>query len=257
MNNKQYVVIIGWDDFANNIAKQILNAGKSILIISDNKNTIAAINSRKQNIEQIKTKFIEYNNFIEIEKVDLENSLAVLINLKDDIDKLSLTINLKRHFNIPKLIVPIDHAHLKNTFSNAGVQYPISKDEFAAKMVSSYLFEYDVALYLEDILASAVDDSDYDIQQYKVLQDNPYCGMDYVSAFKDLKIKYNVVLIGLSKYNNGNRTLLKNPPDSTKIQEDDYLIVIVNGKNAKELISVFNIEEGFFLNLDGPQSIKG
>jgi len=246
MKNKQYVVIIGWDDFAKDVVVQILNVGKYVIIVSDNKNTVDAIDKHYCK-EQVKAIFTDYYNFTEIKKIDPENALAVLINLKDDTEKLTFTINLKRHFTLNKLIIPINNPSLKDTFIHAGVRYPISKDELTAKMVSSYLFEYDVALYCEDLLASAADDNDYDIQQYKVLQGNPYSGKDYGSAFKELKIKYNIILIGLSKYGVKGRVLLKNPPDNTKIENGDYLLLILKGRHTKELNYLFNIEEGIII----------
>jgi len=248
MNKKNHIIIIGWDDFAERVAKQIMIAGKAVTVVSDKKTTLESFNNDKS-IENIDVIFTDYYDFKKIETANVEEALAVLINLENDTEKLKYVIPFNKYFKKQQIVVPINDANLKETFTNVGVTYPLSKNEIAAKMTSGFLFEKDVALYFEDLLASAEDESDYDIQQYKVLRENPLCHIKYGDAFKQLRNEYSAILIGLSQCDGitEKRSLLKNPPDETIINEGDYLILILNGKTADQLQKVFKVDEGAVL----------
>jgi len=68
----------------------------------------------------------------------------------------------------------------------------------------------------------------------------------YGDAFADLKTRHNVLLVGISKESEGERQLLKLPPDDTRIELGDYLIMIVNGATEKVIAGMFRIKEGAF-----------
>ena len=111
-------------------------------------------------------------------------------------------------------------------------------------MVASYIFEPDVAEYNADLLASSKTADDFDIQEYRVIRNNPFSGKTYGQAFARIKKEYNSILIGMSKKTDSLRKLLKNPPDNTLINEGDYLILITNGKSEKLVSNAFGIQEG-------------
>ena len=94
-------------------------------------------------------------------------------------------------------------------------------------------------------MSYAKSDDDFDIKQFKVVADNPYLNKSYEEVFFNLKMKYNGVLIGISKIKEtGERELIKNPPFDLKIKLGDYLIIILNGRAHQHITKVFNIEEG-------------
>jgi voltage-gated potassium channel len=87
---------------------------------------------------------------------------------------------------------------------------------------------------------SATSKFDFDIMEFKVIEDNPYIGKDYNSTFIEMRELYNCVLLGI--YHKGE--LFKNPSHEIFIEENDYLILIANGETKKEIQSVFKIRQG-------------
>lgn len=242
-----HVVIIGWDQFVRFLAHQLIHAEKEVVAVTDKVSNIESMN-RIFDTPYFVPIYEDLRNYDEVIKAtNMNNAGVVLLNLADDTDKLVYVINLKKHLKASmKFIVPLDRSNLKDTFKNAGVTYPLSKDEIVSKMVASYLFETDVALYNEDLLATAKHETDHDIKQFRVTKDNPFFQKTYIDAFKDLKKKYNSILLGMAKkdLSSGSSKLLKNPPDNTQIQENDYLIMIVNGNSLRKVKEVFNVKEG-------------
>ena len=241
-----HVVIVGWDSTARHVLEQIVAAEREVVIITCDRNDVGTINETYPG-DYVNVLFADLKNFDKMQKANIEQAIAVMINLQDDTQKLEYIIGFKKAFKDAKLVVPINNQNLKDTFFKAGVTFPLAKDEIAAKMLSSYLFEQDVAVYCEDLLASAKEESDYDIQQYKVTADNSFVDSDYRTAFVRLKREYNVILIGLAKYSDGERHLLKNPSDDTVIEQNDYLILVLNGMAAQTIKEVFHVEEGFIM----------
>lgn len=168
----------------------------------------------------------------------------MFINLNDDTEKLVYIINIKKHFSDLHYVVTLDNGNLKNTFQAAGVTYAISKNEISSKLLASYIYEPDVALFSEEIIAFAHEEDEYDMKQFYVTNDNPMTGMYYDKAFYDLKKQCNVVLIGIVKVANGLRKLLKNPAGETKIEAGDYLVMLMDRKGQANLKKLFHIEEG-------------
>ena len=83
--------------------------------------------------------------------------------------------------------------------------------------MASYIYEPDVALFSEEILAYAHDETEYDIKQLQVKGENPFVDTFYEKAFFDLKKTCNVILIGIVKENGQGRKFHKNPDSSIKI----------------------------------------
>jgi voltage-gated potassium channel len=133
---------------------------------------------------------------------------------------------------------------LKGTFHNAGITYAISKNEISSKLLASYIYEPDVALFSEEIIAYAHDDNEYDLKQFLITGNNPLIGMYYDKAFFDLKKQCNVVLIGVIKIKEGKRTFLKNPEGTVVIESGDYLMMLMDGKGLERLKRLFHIVEG-------------
>ena len=168
----------------------------------------------------------------------------VFINLKNDSDKLITTINIKKEYPKIEFLVTLDHSDLDSTFHSAGVNYVLSKDEIASKMIASFIFEPDVAEITNELISSASSENEFDVQQYLVIDDNPFVNKKYGEAFDYLKKKYNVILIGLSKWKNKERNLIKFPKDDILIEKNNYLILIADGLTGNKLETLFKVSEG-------------
>ena len=243
-NFSNHVVMIGWSDFGKAVVDQLIAAGRSVAIVTKEKDNIDIIQEFYSK-KKVFTLFSDYNNFEFLHKMNIAESSIVFVNLNDDTEKLVYVLNLKKHFENLNYVVTLDNANLKSTFQSAGVTYAVSKHDIASRLLASYIFEPDVAAYSEEIIAYPQTDEHYDIKQFKVLEDNTYNNQFYEKVFYDMKKDFNVVLIGIVKFNDGKKTLLKNPDQSVKIESGDYLIMITNKNSVRKLQKFFNVEEGY------------
>lgn len=243
---EQHVVIIGWSDFGQLVTEQLIGANKQVAIVTDKKLDVELIRERFDK-RMVYTLYTDLENTEMLKKANITQSSVVFVNLKDDTEKLVFVLNMKKIFTNLDFVVTLENSNLKNTFKNAGVTNAISPHEISSKILASYMFEPDVASYTEDIMSFAHTPTDYDIKQFLVTYDNPFLNKHYQEAFLEIKNKYNGILIGMSKKDKtGKRQLLKNPIGDFTIGLGDYLIVIVNGSSFKSIQKAFNVQEGYF-----------
>jgi len=240
---KNHVVIIGWNDFGHSVISHLVAAGRQVAVVTKDRGHIDIIREY-YSMDQVFTLFSDYNNFEILEKSNIRQASIVFVNLNDDTEKLVYIINIKKHFENLNYVVTLDNGNLKSTFMHAGVTYTISKNEISSKLLASYIYEPDVAFFSEELIAYAHEENEYDMKQFLVKSDNVYANTPYDKAFFDLKRDCNVVLIGLVKFSNGQRKLLKNPEGNIKIEAGDYLLMMMDGKGRKKLSKMFHIEEG-------------
>jgi voltage-gated potassium channel len=240
---KHHAIIVGWNSFGKTVTDQLTGAGKEVAIVTKTKTDIDFI---KENYSSSKVfaLYTDYNTIEHLNKANIQDSSIVFVNLEDDTEKLVYILNLKKTFADLKYIVSLDNADLKQTFVAAGVTYALSKNEIASKLLASYIFEPDVAIFNEEIIAVAETDELYDIKQYQVLKSNPYIGMQYEKVFYDIKRACNAVLVGMVKCEDNKRLLLKNPEGDISVEEKDYLLLLVNGYAEKKLTKLFHTKEG-------------
>jgi voltage-gated potassium channel len=242
-NFKNHVVMIGWNDYGQSVISHLIGADRQVAVITKDRQSIDIIREYYPS-DLVYTLYSDYNNFEFLEKANIRQASVVFINFNDDTEKLVYIINIKKHFNDLNYVVTLDNGNLKSTFHHAGVTYAISKTEISSKLLASYIYEPDVALFSEEILAYAHEDHEYDMKQVIVRADNPYAGVFYEKAFFEMKKLYNVVLMGLVKMNEGPKKLLKNPEGSVKIDAGDYLILLLDRKGEERLAKLFPMREG-------------
>lgn len=240
-NFKNHVVIIGWNDFGRSVISHLVAAGKQVAVITKERASVETIREY-YDTDKVFTLYTDYTNFDMLEKANIKMASIVFVNLNDDTEKLVYVINLKKHFADLNYVVTLDNGNLKNTFQNAGVTYTICKNEISAKLMASYIFEPDVALFSEEILAYAHNDHEYDIKQVKINSGNVFIDTFYEKAFFDLKKNCNVILIGIVKMN-GVKKFLKNPESSVKIELGDQLVIMMDGKGREALKKLYRITE--------------
>lgn len=245
---ENHVVIIGWDSFSLAIARQLLKAENKIAVITGDKDAIDLIQNDFSS-EQMFTLFADLKNVSAFEKANLGKSSMIFINLKDDTEKLITILNVRKMFPSCKYIVALDNSDLAETFYSAGASFVLSKNEIASKLMASYIFEPDVADITNDLLTISQSVDDYDIKEFKIVKDNPLAGQNFGEIFAELKNKLNVLAIGVCKHEKGGkRTIYKLPPDNLKVECDDFLIVIMSGKEISLIKDLFKTREGALAN---------
>lgn len=240
---KNHVLILGWDDFARSVANQLVNADVRVGIVTNRKDDVDLIRQQLPK-DSAYVLFADLKDPSALEKANIRDAGMVFPNLATDTEKLIAILNIKREFPDARFVVTLDNEDLKGTFRTAGVTFVLSRGEIAAKMVASFIFEPDVAEYETDLLASAKEGSEYDIQQFRVTRSNPFVGRSYGEAFGELKARHNVVLIGMVKGEGSGRELIKLPADTIRIELGDSLIMIVNGHTEKAVSKLFGTAEG-------------
>lgn len=238
-----HVVMIGWNEFGQSVISHLVAAGRQVAVVTKNRANIEMIREF-YSMDNVFTLLSDYNNFDLLGKANLKEASVVFINLNDDTEKLVYIINIKKYFQNLNYVVTLDNGNLKATFVNAGVTYAISKNEISSKLLASYIYEPDVAIFSEEIIAYAHEDDEYDMKEFLMAGNNPFIGMPYEKAFFDLKKQCNVVLIGLVRIKDKKRALFKNPEGSMTIQDGDYLLMLMDRKGQDRLKRVFNIVEG-------------
>lgn len=240
---KAHVVIIGWNEFGQSVVSTLVAAGRQAAIVTSDRASISMIHEFYPD-NQVFTLYSDYNNFELLEKVNIKEAAIVFINLNDDTEKLVYIIDIKKRYQNLNYVVTLDNGNLKSTFANAGCTYAISKNEISSKLLASYIYEPDVAILSEELIAYAHEDHEYDMKEFLIRGNNPLIGMPYEKAFFDLKKQSNVVLFGLVRIVERKRILHKNPEGNLTIEDGDYLIMLMDRKGLDRLKQVFMIDEG-------------
>ena len=244
-NMENHTIVIGWDDFGNMVTDQVVKSGNEVAVITDNKEHIDIIKSTFEG-KNVFALYTDFNLFENLKKVNIDKASSVFLNFHDDTDALVYFINIRKQYCNLKYVVSLNNSALKQTFIAAGVTFAVSKNEIASKLVASYIFEPDVAYITEDLMSTAINEFDYDILEYKVIEGNPFIGRSYLDVFIDLKKDFNSVIIGISRFKEGSYQLLYNPKRSLKINENDFMVIIANGLGKSKIEKIFKVQEGRF-----------
>ena len=240
---KNHVIIIGWNQFGRLIADQITQAGHKVAIVTDDKNHIDLI---KENFDN-RTAFVifgELNAADSLEKAGVEWASSILLHFDEDSETLVYLINLRKTYPDLDVVVSLKNAELKETMYNAGATYVVSEKDISSKLLASFVFEPDVARFTEDLMTTADNDDAFDIFELRISEKNQYLDIPYIDVFIDMKKNHNATLIGICKYEGTDYRLIKNPSNETKIQLNDYLILIANGVAKKEIEVLFDTKQG-------------
>ena len=242
-NFTNHIICIGWNDFSRMVIDEVLEASRKVAIITTKKDEIDLIYSQygKENV------FVLYSDLHDLESIKKTNpdlSSEVFLSFEDDTESLLYVINFIKKYPKPNIVVAIENHKLRSTFLTAGVKYVVARNEIASKLVASYVFEPEVADLNIDLMSSAISGEDFDNQQYLVTTKNPFLNKNYDDAFVKLKLKYNIVLLGIVKQVDGENNLMVNARSDTIIELNDYLIIMVGGKIKKRVEKLFGIKEG-------------
>ena len=239
-----HILVIGWDKFAKQVVDEVIRSGKPVAIITNRKEEVELIHEVYSRQEAF-VLFTDYSNLEAFDKANIREAASVFINFPDDTEVLIYVINLKKEYPDLNYVVSLSNPSLRETFQSAGVRYVVSQTEIASRLVASYTFEPDVAVLAESLMTTALAGEDYDLLEYRVTDQNPYVGQDYLDAFVDLKRQHDCVLVGINqRQDDGTRVLRKNPSNGITIREQDYLILICDGKAKQTLKEVFGVGEG-------------
>lgn len=240
-----HVIIVGWNEFSEDVVTQLVHAGKKVCIATDNKDHIDFIYETFKR-DQVFVVFTDMNCRECLKKANAAEAVSLMPNLGDDTRNLVFVLNAKKYHPHLSFVATIDNSELKETFTSAGVSFTICRNDISSKIVASYIFEPSVARFNEDILSSASAKKDYDIQQYFVKSGSRFAGTDYGEIFDELREQFNVLTIGVSRGEGEGQGMNKLPHSSFKVLAGDYIIVLTSGESISELNSLFGCSEGLY-----------
>lgn len=241
---EQHIIFLGWNDFDKQVADEIVDAGKKIAILTENKDQVDLIYDHYGKDRSF-VLFSDHQHIDTYKRLNVKSSAVVFIAMTDDSAALMEVVNLRSKFPNICIVVSLNEAQLKQTFISAGVTYVVARNEIASKLVASYIFEPDVARMNTQLISSKGIATDYDVQEYEVLSDNTYIDMNGPDLFHRLKDDLDVVLMGISKsQGNGQWEVISNPSAEVTLKAGDYLILMTNGHGKERLRNEFKVNEG-------------
>lgn len=236
---ENHFIVVHYDDFAKEVIKQIVHANHKIAVVTESKDQIDLIKDNfKENVFAF---FTDYENYESYQKVNIEKASRVYVNLNDDSKTLIFCINLLKWYKNIELVVSLNSMDLKETFQSIGINYIISRNQIASKLLGSYIFEPDVANFTEELITTSREEEDLDIFQLHVNAVNPYANKEFLESFIDIKKQYDGVLLGLANEKQG---VIKSPKQDRVIQPDDYLIIMSSEMAKKRIEKAFGVKEG-------------
>lgn len=242
---EDHVVLLGWDALAHRITRQLVVADRQVVVITHQTEARDVIQEAFAP-EHVRVYLSQLNDWSTFDRVNIEQTSKVFVNLDDEEESLVAILNLRARYDGLEFDVVLNNPELEETFYTAGVTYAVSPRNVASKLTASHLFEPDVATYTADLLTASEEAGEHDIQQYELLDSNEYVGQTWGDLFWTLKEDLNCVPIGLGrpKPDGPGRELDKVPPDDTPLRAGDHVILITAGANEDALESFFGTEEG-------------
>ncbi len=242
VNISGHTVIFGLNKFSSQVLAEILPVGKQVVIVSNNKNDLDILFDKYKDSKNLFLFHCEYDNYSDLEKINISTSNCIYASFLDDSETLVHVLNLQSKYKDTKIIVNLNKPFLKETFNNAGVMFSISQEEIASKLIASYIFEPNAAALTEELMTSSISEGTVDIQEYAIVEGNPFVNISYNESFQLLKQKYNSVLLGI--YKNSTQTLLKNPEKDVIIELNDRVIFLADSEKTEAIEKDFKIKQG-------------
>ena len=240
---ENHVIFFGWNDFSKLVAEEVINAKKKIAVITDHKDDVELIYDLWGK-EYVFVLFSDLDNPEAFDRLNADQCAVLFMSFENDADSLTESINIRTRLPDKDLVVSLKNTKLKDTFRAAGATYVIARNEIVSKLVASYIFEPDVADLNLDLISSATKGHDFDNQEYEVLESNPYLNKPCHEVFHSMKKDFDVVLMGISKMENGQREVYGNPSNDLKVEIGDYLVVMTSGHANEKLTEAFGVHQG-------------
>lgn len=240
-----HVVILGWDALAHRITRQLVLADKQVAVITQQTEAREIIREAFAS-EDVRVHLSQLNDWSTFDRVNIEKSFKVFVNLDNEEDSLVAILNMRALYDGLEFDVVLNNPELEDTFYTAGVTYAVSPRNVASKLTASHLFEPEVATYTSDLLSVDTEAGDHDIQQYELLESNEYVGRTWGDLFWALKEELNCVAIGIGrpKPDAVGRELTKVPSDERTLRAGEHIVVITAGEQEPALESFFGTNEG-------------
>jgi voltage-gated potassium channel len=249
-----HIVIIGWDQVSKIITRRLRASDREVVVVADQESDVRTVEEMFPEPE-VTAEFSTLSNYSVLDErpINITRSNRVFVNRSEDDESLVTIMNLEERYGVTpvegddnlSVVAAISDVDLEQSFKTAGVTYTVSHDVINAKLITSYLYEEDVAFVAEDFLYGTQNEEDADLQQYRVNSDSACLGSTYLETLKEVKEKYDCLTIGIAQDKMGHKLQkLPKEPDTIQVEQGDYLLFIVKEKYETDLVDYMGTEEG-------------
>lgn len=243
---EDHYVVVGWNEFTRLVVEELIESGRQVAVITEKKENIELIYNQFPK-DQVFVLFAELQNISKFDNAAVDRAANVLLSPQTDTNALVSLLKISDQYPEPEYVVAIRDLDLTSTLKNAGASHVVARYESSAGLIASQIFEPDSAEYLNDLMTSIRNGEDHEFQQYYVTGESDFAGRKYGDAFKEIHSETRCLPVALYKRSDSGtarRELIRLPSDDTPVEEGDYIVVIVVGRNQSMLEELMGIAQG-------------
>ncbi len=237
-----HIVISAWNQIAEVVVKEILEAGRKVAVITESKDEIGTI-MRLGDRKNIAVIHGDITNEETLELARVDHASTFIACSKDDSINLISTIHARSMNPDLRIIAQVAREELKNTMRVAGVSYISSPYEMTGSLMASAAFEPEVVNVIEEVSTSSMG---FDVRQYTVNETAPIANKKYGEVLKLMRKNTNVIVLGVAKPpQTGEEYIIKlNPPDHLMVKPNDIILIIGDEESGLRTGVYLNTQQG-------------
>ncbi len=230
---KRIALIFGYNDYALEIAKNIVDSYNKIYIYSLQSEQDTVKNSSEFEIRSfdLSDKWDDINEF-----VDIKNSIAFCV-LEDNAENIFLTISLRSSFPDLNIIALSNNKETANKLQMAGANRVIPLVQTTAEMIAEMMEKPIVKEVFHNIL---FENSTLKIAQIRINGTNSYIGKEIIEL--DWDKKYGVIALSIMYENMRNEFIYSSIIKHYRVKEGDSFVIVGYETDIKEFEKIVGSE---------------
>jgi voltage-gated potassium channel len=230
---KRIALIFGYNDYALEIAKNIVDSYNKIYIYSLHSEQDVVKNSSEFEIRSfdLSDKWDDINEF-----VDIEHSIAFCV-LEDNAENIFLTISLRSSFPDLNIIALSNNKETASKLQMAGANRVIPLVQTTAEMIAEMMEKPIVKEVFHKILFES---STLKIAQIRINGTNSYIGKEIIEL--DWDKKYGVIALSIMYENMRNEFIYSSIIKHYRVKEGDSFIIVGYETDIKEFEKIVGSE---------------
>ena len=230
---KRIALIFGYNDYALEIAKNIVDSYNKIYIYSLQSEQDTVKNSSEFEIRSfdLSDKWDDINEF-----VDIEHSIAFCV-LEDNAENIFLTISLRSSFPDLNIIALSNNKETASKLQMAGANRVIPLVQTTAEMIAEMMEKPIVKEVFHKILFES---STLKIAQIRINGTNSYIGKEIIEL--DWDKKYGVIALSIMYENMRNEFIYSSIIKHYRVKEGDSFVIVGYETDIKEFEKIVGSE---------------